>query len=82
MASEGMASRDSAAFEARARITSRRKEGRGYLYFREPPEREVRRTTLPRTRVNKLAHGRQAGKASYAGSSVSLVRPEPSEFIT
>ena len=29
MASEGTASRDSAAFEARARITSRRKEGRG-----------------------------------------------------
>jgi hypothetical protein len=32
--------------------------------------------------VNKSAYGRQAGKASSAGLSVSLVRPEPSAFIT
>jgi hypothetical protein len=34
-----------------------------------------------RARANEPAHGLQAGKASSAGESVSLVRPEPSEFI-
>jgi hypothetical protein len=32
--------------------------------------------------ANRTTHGRQEGKASYAGSSVSIVRPDPSEFIT
>src|SRR5215218_975856 len=40
------------------------------------------REPLTRGLVDEPAHGRQAGKASSAGASVSLVRPEPSAFIT
>jgi hypothetical protein len=32
--------------------------------------------------VHETAHGRQAGKASSAVEVVSLVRPEPSAFMT
>jgi hypothetical protein len=42
--------------------------------FGEPP--------LLRGCANRTTHGRQEGKASYTGSSASLVRPDPSEFMT
>lgn len=43
---------------------------------------QLPRKQRPGTSVNRTAHGRQAGKASYAGSSASLVRPEPSSLTT
>ena len=51
---------------------------------------ELPRTFFLRTSVNNgqrhalvpSRHGRQAGKASSAGLSVSRVRPDPSEFMT
>jgi hypothetical protein len=51
-------------------------------FFRERRACELRGNLLLRGSVGELAHGLQAGKASSAGESVSLVRPEPSEFIT
>jgi hypothetical protein len=48
----------------------------------QDPANGFRRIPLLGSRVNKLAYGRQAGKASYAESSVSFVRTEPSEFMT